>query len=326
MDGKAVAGGEREQADSTGGWSCPECGSGELFHDDRTGDSVCRGCGVVVDERVPDFDHATTYNDPAAPGRRSGRGMASSARSHDRNLGTTFHVGTTVHPSRSLGGRGGLRARRLKAEQSGFRGMTNEERKRVVALDHLESVAASLELPPQVRELAAGLFRDIHGRKVARGRRLEDFVTASLYLACRLQHLPRKRAEFCRAGGVQGRDFDRCVAYFRRELALVLPPVRPVDYLPSIGAEMGLPPGVHGHARRLLESLVALPSFWGKDPASLCAAAAHVAWSSGAGLEPGEPSCPSGSVAYERAAAAARSSTGTLRRLARQVRNRVGAG
>jgi len=67
---------------------CPECGSINLLLNKEKGEVICRDCGLVVEERMVDFDQEWSEfdSDSAAQKRRTGAPM--SYTHFDQGLGT----------------------------------------------------------------------------------------------------------------------------------------------------------------------------------------------------------------------------------------------
>jgi transcription initiation factor TFIIB len=69
---------------------CPECGNHRLIFDEKTGDQICRNCGVVIKERIVDEGPEWRAFSPEEKNQRSRVGSPMSVLMHDKGLSTTI--------------------------------------------------------------------------------------------------------------------------------------------------------------------------------------------------------------------------------------------
>ena len=72
---------------------CPECSSKNIYRNTEKGETVCRDCGFVIEDRMVDFSQEwREFDDDSVSKRRTG--APTSETSFDKGLGT--EVGSTA--------------------------------------------------------------------------------------------------------------------------------------------------------------------------------------------------------------------------------------
>jgi transcription initiation factor TFIIB len=172
---------------------CKNCQSMRLIQDSVTGEVVCLKCGLVVKEQDLDLSNvnrAFSFNERE---EKSRHGYAISDKMYDKGLSTTFQV------SSDTGGKKlGLltRIKMLRLRHYHERTRTNEYSKRNLktALPIMHRICKEANLPTYVNDEAAKIYRKVLHRGLIKGRSIEGFVAASIYMACRLFEIPRYSA------------------------------------------------------------------------------------------------------------------------------------
>ena len=68
---------------------CPECGSINLFYNKDKGEVICRDCGLVVEEKMVDFDQEwRDFEDDHGGVSRRRTGAPMTYTQYDQGLGT----------------------------------------------------------------------------------------------------------------------------------------------------------------------------------------------------------------------------------------------
>ena len=81
--------------------------------------------------------------------------------------------------------------RRLRRQHQRTRISNSKERNLSVALAELQRLGSQMDLPKNVREQAAYIYRKAVEKGLVRGRSIEGVVAASIYASCRMGQIPR---------------------------------------------------------------------------------------------------------------------------------------
>lgn len=257
---------------------CPECASPSLARDDRRGETVCRACGLVLEERRIDPGPEWRAFDSEQRGRRERTGLPATVLLHDKGLSTEMGwPGGKDGQGRRVPARNRAMLYRLAKWQRRARTRTGADRSLVVALAEMDRVASRMGLPRNVREVAAVVYRRAAEKHLGRGRSIEGLSAASLYAACRQLGVPRTLDEVSEASRVPRRVVGRTHRLLSRELALRLPPTSPLEYVPRFASTLGLAAKTEALAGRVVRQATQQGLTNGKSPTGTAAAALYVA-------------------------------------------------
>ncbi|MEK6902315.1 MAG: TFIIB-type zinc ribbon-containing protein, partial [archaeon] len=164
---------------------CPECGSTKLRKDSEKGEIVCTQCGLIVSEDEMDFGKEWRSFDSD--------GFEDSARTGSPMKYVKLNKGlVTVIDRRGADARGNKLSSKSKAQM--YRLIkwhkrasisSSMQRNLSIALTELRRVASYLNIPEQLVEAAALLYRKTVKKGLIRGRLIEAVVAAVLYTVCR---------------------------------------------------------------------------------------------------------------------------------------------
>ncbi|ESP89661.1 transcription initiation factor IIB [Candidatus Halobonum tyrrellensis] len=264
--------GEREEADL----SCPECG-GQLVNDSERGETVCRDCGLVVEE--DEIDHGPEWRafDASEKDEKSRVGAPTTNMMHDKGLSTNIGWQNKDAYGNSLSSRQREKMQRLRTWNERFRTRDSKERNLKQALGEIDRMASALGLPDNVRETASVIYRRALDEDLLPGRSIEGVSTASLYAAARQAGTPRSLDEITGVSRVDKDEVARTYRYVVRELNLEIQPADPESYVPRFASDLELSDEAERRARQLLETAKEEGIHSGKSPVGLAAAAVYAA-------------------------------------------------
>lgn len=250
---------------------CPECGSINLFFNKDKGEVICKDCGLVIEDKMVDFDQEWREfdGDQAARKRRTGAPM--SYTQYDQGLGT--EVGQKGDLYR-LGNQDRNKFFRLRKWQ--YRISTAIERNLKLALAELKRVSSFLKLPKSVEEEAARIYTLAVQRGLVRGRSMESVVAGALYAACRRHEVPRTLDELSEASGIEKKEIGRTYRFVTRELGITILPSNPADYIARFASALSLTAETQSRAIEILESAQKEELTSGRGPTGIAAAALYV--------------------------------------------------
>ncbi|MAG72758.1 hypothetical protein CL620_00450, partial [archaeon] len=150
---------------------CTECASKNIYRNVERGETTCRDCGLVIEDRMVDFSQEwRDFADDGSSGQKRRTGAPTSHTSFDQGLGT--EVGSTSDFYKLGSDR--ERDRFFRLRKWNIRISTAIERNLKVALAELKRVSSFLRLPRSVEEEAARIYRRAVQKGLVRGRSMES--------------------------------------------------------------------------------------------------------------------------------------------------------
>ncbi len=251
--------------------SCPACGA-EPRTDEKRGERVCPGCGLVVDETLLDRRPPRTDGDDDV----TRTGPPTTPRFHDGGLGTVI-ADETARAAESASPRKLRRLRRLRTWNKRFLTRSSGERSLQVGLGELERMASSISAPDDVRETASVIFRKAHEAGLQLGRSIEATATAALFAALRREDVPVTLEDVTGRSRVDHEECERAYRHLLRELSLEIGPPDPTSHVSRIASALSADDAVERRARTLLEAAKDRGEHVGKHPVGQAAAAIYAA-------------------------------------------------
>ncbi len=250
---------------------CPECGGINLFFNKEKGEVICKDCGLVVEEKMVDFDQEWREfeSDDGELKRRTGAPMTYTQ--YDQGLGTEVGQKGDLY---KLEGSDKNKFFRLRKWQ--YRISTAIERNLKLALAELKRVSSYLKLPKSVEEEAARIYTLAVQRGLVRGRSMESVVAGSLYAACRRHDVPRTLDELSEASGIDKKEVGRTYRFITRELGISILPSNPADYIARFASSLKLSAETQSRAIEILEKAQKGELTSGRGPTGIAAAALYV--------------------------------------------------
>jgi transcription initiation factor TFIIB len=256
---------------------CPVCNGTNLIHKKATREIICKTCGYVVKTLSIDMgpEWRTFEGDETD---RARAGPPQSALIVDRGI-TTVLGNIPEGPGRTTKVSENRRReiQRIKSWLYRTSGASSQERNLQNALNTLQKLGEKLNVPRNVLERAAQIYRMALDKDLVRGRAITSIVAASLYLALREFHMPRTFKSMAKHVGVDRKELGRCYRLLIKELNIKTPVINPSLYVKSIVTKAKLPSRVAVHAERIINLAKKLKITAGKDPVGLASAAVYYA-------------------------------------------------
>ena len=247
--------------------TCPECG--ERTQADA-GERVCTGCGLVIEaDRIDHGPEWRSFDDDDTNPKRTGAPLTRSR--HDRGLSTEIGRSTRVK------GRKRRRLARMRTQHNRAQISTKRDRNKVYAFTEIRRLTGVLELPESVRDTACSLFDSAQSESLLRGRSLEGFAAACVYVACRTADVARTVGEVCAEAKATEAEHRAAFDAMNRELGLPIGPTGPAEYLPRFASELDCDPAVERRAAELADRAVSEGIANGRNPVGVAAACLYTA-------------------------------------------------
>ena len=251
---------------------CPECGSLNLYHNKEKGEVICRDCGLVIEDKMIDFDQEWREFDSEAAARKRRTGAPMTYTQFDQGLGTDVGRKADLY---KFGGKAKNKFFRLRKWQQ--RISTAIERNLKLALSELKRVSSFLRLPSSVEEEASRIYTLAVQKGLVRGRSMESVVSGALYAACRRHDVPRTLDELSEASGIEKKEIGRTYRFITRELGIKILPSNPADYIARFASALKLSAETQSRSVEIIEEAQSVELTSGRGPTGIAAAALYVA-------------------------------------------------
>jgi len=254
---------------STESEACPECG-GHVVTEGH--ESVCEGCGLVVDEYTIDhgpewrmYSDSTTNPSRVSPIKRT---------HHDNGMGTTgFRAGLGAS----------MQERRMQTIQN--RGSDTREKNLRKSLGDLKLAVSTLEASDAVEQIGANLFKKFYNGDKHNGHSLDHMIAATVYSACRVCD-----AGFTADDVAEKLDVDRRSLYselkrLKEAVDMPIPIEEPVDYIPRFVNELDGTPQIQTVAQNVAAEIHDRSLLVGCKPSGIAAAVVYLTFRKAQGIE-----------------------------------------
>ncbi|MFH0868929.1 MAG: transcription initiation factor IIB [archaeon] len=254
---------------------CPECNSAHLEHDYNRGELVCGECGLVLDQDIrSDSPRAFT---PEQKEKVEHSGPPSTQLLHDKGLTTEISWKDKDSYGRNIPTRNRAEMHRLRKWQRRIKIANSAEKNRVIALSYLETIASQMQVPRNVRETAAFIYKKAADKNLVRGRSIQGVVAASLYGAHRLCNTPRTLDEISEGTGIGRKEIGRTYRHIARELNFGPNKCMPKDYISRFCCKLKLSHEVQVKALDIIVRAEAKELISGRGYTGVAAAAIYIA-------------------------------------------------
>jgi len=256
---------------------CPECGSTHLVRDYDRGELICQDCGLVIDESYIDQGPDWRAFDAEQKEERARTGAPMTYTIHDKGLSTEISWKNKDSYGKNIPTRNRAQLYRLRKWQRRIKVSNAAERNLSQALQEMERMASNLNIPKDIRETAAVIYRKAVKENMIRGRSIEGVVAASIYAACRMLNIPRTLEEIAAVTRIKKKDIGRTFRIMSRTLRLNLFPSKPEDYLDRFCSKLNLSGEVKKKALEILKEAEERGLTSGRGPTGVAAAAIYIA-------------------------------------------------
>ncbi|MHA1265466.1 MAG: transcription initiation factor IIB [Candidatus Helarchaeota archaeon] len=257
--------------------TCPECGGQNIIKDPARGEVICGDCGLVIEEHIIDQGPEWRAYESKEISKKARTGSPGSLIIHDKGLSTMidFHdkdiFGRKITPKKRA------QIYRLRRWQIRSRVHSSLARNLSKAMSELDRLASQIELPKDIKERAALIYRKAIKAGYIKGKKIGATVAASIYAACRLHKIPRILEEITRYAKVSKKELARNYRFIVECLNLRIPLMDAVDYISRFAQELELSTHVQREASQILKEAQEKEVTTGKDPKGLAAAALYIA-------------------------------------------------
>jgi transcription initiation factor TFIIB len=256
---------------------CPECGASRLMNDTDQGELVCMNCGYVIDDKIADLGPEWRAFDDEQKIKRTRVGAPLTYTIHDKGLSTLIDWHNKNFTSKELTVTQTTQVFTLRKWQRRVRVADAAERNLASALSEMSKISSALNLPKNILETAAVLYRKAVKRRLIRGRSIQGVAAAAIYMSCRKCNVPRTLDEIAQATSVSKKEIGRCYRFLAKELDEFVPPIFPTRYISKISNQLLMRGKAEIIAATILDVASNLRLTSGRGPTGIAAAATYIA-------------------------------------------------
>lgn len=251
------------------GKKCPNCGSKDVEINRKSGEVLCRSCGLVIEDNMIDHSQEWRNFEEERENRRRTGAPITHGNPIDRTVISTSYKNMSSNKRRMF--------RHLKKWQK--RMATATERNLTQASIELTRIASQLNVPERIIEDAKRIYQMAVYRGLVRGRSMESVLAGALYAATRRGELPRTLNEVSEASGIGRKEVGRTYRFITRELSdmINILPTKPSQYIPRFSSSLNLSPKARAESMKIVKKAHELELTSGRGPTGIAAAALYIA-------------------------------------------------
>ena len=253
-----------------------KCGNTKEIVDSESGETVCTGCGVVMQERT-EIRLPDVYNpeDPTKKNRSQGPGTT--ILRHDMGLCTVIGNENRDASGKPLASSMKTTMEKLRTWDS--RSQTSKPGKHGLkkGLVELNRLKDKMAISGSIAERAAYIYRKAAENGLVRGRSITAVVAAALYIACREAGTTRTLKDMETASNARRRDIARYYRCLVNEMDMKIPVVDAIQCVARIANMIGITEKTKRHAVDIIRHVQKHEISAGKYPMALAGGALYMA-------------------------------------------------
>ena len=249
---------------------CTICGSNSWDTDEVRGETSCSQCGFVAEENMMDL--GAEWTNHSGGDDKSRVGAPTTLTLSDKGLSTEIRRSDLTSGAAKRHGMSGKALRDWRRRQRiDQRSKTRDSRSRNLARA-MQFIRDRGDLPPQIEQEAAGLYRHSVERGLVTGRSIRGVSAACVYVAAREARIPRKIEEIADAfdmtTDVELKELKRTIRLVSRFLG-AHHITGPEEYFEKFHSDLGMKPEVLGKVHEMWELVKDDLSWQGKKPSGI---------------------------------------------------------
>jgi len=240
--------------------NCHECGSTNIIDDKKSGEKVCCGCGLVLNEPMI---HKGLEMWRKEKFKRVGPMILPYL--YDMGISTNISAVDCDGSGNPLSLSEKKRADKLRKVDRRSK-YQNKNRYLSKAMPKLRRISDNLSISFSAEQKAAKIYRKAQEEGLIRGRTMEEVAAASLYVACRITEIPRTVREIAEVSRADEKTISRVVRLLIKEFNYKLPPYNIKKYIEKVANNAGISEKNVMLAHRLYEKARSRGYLQGNNP------------------------------------------------------------
>ena len=174
------------------------------------GDLVCADCGLVLGDRIVDTrsEWRTFANEDGDDPSRVG------------SVSNPILDGITEQLESRIAARDGGTGTSRELLKTMSRASAPRDRSLLDAFDSIQNKCDSIHLPRTVCDTAKQAYRRVEQEKLLRGKQTDAIIAAAIYVACRVNRVPRTFPEVCALTSARKQQVARCFREMKEAFGL----------------------------------------------------------------------------------------------------------
>jgi len=247
------------------------CNCNELIYDYERGEKICSNCGHVIGKF---YSHTHMGNESFNIYQRHA-GDLSKYSKFDKGLSTYFKF-EKKHNTKCSNYAIPLKMKKLSNYDYKLKVQDSVYRNLNLAMKEIDRLSSLLCIPSHVKENAAIIYRKTLKKKLIKGRSIDAFVAASIYIACRLHKVPRSLKIISKYSTYNSAKIGKAYKIIVNNFDLNPPRLEPVDHISKILSTLRLGSDIELQIIQTLEKAYEERLVAGKNPAGVIAAATYL--------------------------------------------------
>jgi len=256
---------------------CTECKSTKIVRDYTRGELICGNCGLVLDADLIDEGKDWRSFDKESDDSKAHAGPPINIMRHDKGLPTEISFSNRDSYGKRIPIKNRAQLYRMRKWQRRIRISNATERNLAYAMSEVDRMAGKMNLPRNIREATASIYRKAIAKNIIRGRSIEGVVAGGIYAACRQFGVPRTLDEVADASRITRKEIGRTYRFMSRVLEFKLNPTSPHDYISRFCSELQLSQKVRMKTAEIITAAEKLELTSGRGPTGVASAAIYIA-------------------------------------------------
>ena len=228
--------------------NCPECSQNDFYANREKGEIICKKCGFVVEDAIPDFgrDRILDEDDFNKKSRTGAPIDPRIANSLMTEVGSDADLRHLPKKTRLLMNR--IRQKNRWTSSALEHNLNTN-------LANLKLIASQLKLPDAIEKESARVYRECAEKGLTRARANDSIIAAVVFLASKMHGIPKTLHEVAEASKLDKFDIARTYKMIIRRMNLKVPQSNPVDFISRFASDLNLDAKVQTKAVQLLEKI-----------------------------------------------------------------------
>ena len=253
------------------------CGQSLFTQDYTRGEYTCTTCGLVASDHSADTGPEWRAFTAEERNARARTGSPMTLTIADKGNSTMIDWRNKDANGRALTSTTRAAMYRMRKWHIRSKLHSSEYRNLGIAMSEMQRLSSQLEIPYEVRETAALIYRKTLMKRLVRGRSIESVVAATVYLACRIHRIPRSLDEISTETNADRKKIGHAVRLLVSKIEVNVPLPSAKDLIPRLSSDLMLDGRTAKKATEIIQEAKEKFVTIGKAPGGIAGAALYIA-------------------------------------------------